>query len=191
MKIFDLIDNFNIGLENFICDSDNVSSNSQIKDEPEVVSLEYNNHFLRSFMIDNNLTKKDLLEALGSSDYKSINSWLDGKTPIHICAMLRLCNYYGMPLDGFFLKNGEKTIIRPLNDFEAQKHPTNNYGLRNGRGRKIIETLENDEYGLRADRIEIPASITGVPFYLKMGYQFKNGISEPDEEHLIRMEKKK
>jgi GNAT superfamily N-acetyltransferase len=60
-----------------------------------------------------------------------------------------------------------------------------------GIGRKIIETLENDEYGLRADRIEIPASITGVPFYLKMGYQFKNGISEPDEEHLIRMEKKK
>lgn len=139
--IIKICNHFNIGLENFICDSDNVSSNSQIKDEPEVVSLEYNSHFLRSFMIDNNLTKKDLLEALGSSDYKSINSWLDGKTPIHICAMLRLCNYYGMPLDGFFLKNGEKTIIRPLNDFEAQKHPTNNYGLRNGRGRKIIETF--------------------------------------------------
>ena len=60
-----------------------------------------------------------------------------------------------------------------------------------GIGRKIVETLENDEYGLRANRIEIPASITGVPFYLKMGYQFKNGISEPDEEHLIRMEKNK
>ena len=60
-----------------------------------------------------------------------------------------------------------------------------------GVGRRIVETLENDEYGLRAHRIEIPASITGVPFYLKMGYKFKNGISEPDEEHLIRMEKNK
>lgn len=58
-----------------------------------------------------------------------------------------------------------------------------------GVGRKIIETLENDEYFLRARRIEIPASITGVPFYLKMGYHYKNGITEPDEEHLIRMEK--
>ena len=58
-----------------------------------------------------------------------------------------------------------------------------------GVGRKIIETLENDEFFLRAKRIEIPASITGVPFYLKMGYHFKNGITEPDEEHLIRMEK--
>ena len=60
---------------------------------------------------------------------------------------------------------------------------------RKGVGRAIIETLEKDEYFLRAKRIEIPASITGVPFYLKMGYHFKNGIKEPDDEHLIRMEK--
>ena len=58
-----------------------------------------------------------------------------------------------------------------------------------GIGRLIMETLESDEFFLRAKRIEIPVSITGVPFYLKMGYHFKDGISEPDEEHLIRMEK--
>ncbi|MBO5318608.1 MAG: GNAT family N-acetyltransferase [Ruminococcus sp.] len=58
-----------------------------------------------------------------------------------------------------------------------------------GIGRAIIDTLENDIYFLRARRIEIPASITGVPFYLKMGYHFKDGISEPDNEHIIRMEK--
>lgn len=58
-----------------------------------------------------------------------------------------------------------------------------------GIGRAIIDTLENDEFFVRAKRIEIPASITGVPFYIKMGYQYKNGISQPDEEHLIRMEK--
>jgi GNAT superfamily N-acetyltransferase len=58
-----------------------------------------------------------------------------------------------------------------------------------GVGRQLIGTLENDEYFLRAKRIEIPASITGVPFYLKMGYHYKNGITTPDEEHLIRLEK--
>jgi len=58
-----------------------------------------------------------------------------------------------------------------------------------GVGRMIMETLEADEFFLRARRIEIPASITGVPFYLRMGYHYKNGVSEPDEEHLIRMEK--
>ena len=58
-----------------------------------------------------------------------------------------------------------------------------------GVGRAIIETLEKDEFFVRAKRIEIPASITGVPFYLKMGYGYKNGITTPDEEHLIRLEK--
>lgn len=58
-----------------------------------------------------------------------------------------------------------------------------------GVGRAIIETLENDEYFLRAKRIEIPASVTGVPFYLKLGYDYKDGITTPDEEHLIRLEK--
>ena len=58
-----------------------------------------------------------------------------------------------------------------------------------GIGRKIIETLESDEYFLRAKRIEIPASITATPFYLKMGYNYKNGITTPDEEGLLRLEK--
>lgn len=58
-----------------------------------------------------------------------------------------------------------------------------------GIGRTIIETLEQDEYFLRADRVEIPASITGTPFYRKMGYDYKNGVTTPDEEGLIRLEK--
>ena len=58
-----------------------------------------------------------------------------------------------------------------------------------GVGRLIINTLEKDEFFQRAKRVEIPASITGVPFYLKMGYNYKDGITDPDEEHLIRLEK--
>ncbi|MDE5855038.1 MAG: GNAT family N-acetyltransferase [Ruminococcus sp.] len=58
-----------------------------------------------------------------------------------------------------------------------------------GIGRKIIETLEQDEYFLRAKRIEIPSSITAVGFYRKMGYDYKNGISELDDEQLYRLEK--
>ena len=58
-----------------------------------------------------------------------------------------------------------------------------------GVGRKIIETLERDEYFLRAKRVEVPASITGVGFYRKLGYEYKNGIDRPDEERLYRLEK--
>ena len=37
-----------------------------------------------------------------------------------------------------------------------------------GYGRKIIETLENDEYFKRAKRIEIPAGLVAIPFYKKV-----------------------
>ena len=56
-------------------------------------------------------------------------------------------------------------------------------------GRKIIETLETDAYFLHAKRVEIPASITSTQKKKKMGYSYKNGIIEPDEEGLIRLEK--
>lgn len=56
-------------------------------------------------------------------------------------------------------------------------------------GRKIIETLEQDELFLRAKRIEIPASITACGFYEKMGYAYKNENKLLDKEGHYRMEK--
>lgn len=58
-----------------------------------------------------------------------------------------------------------------------------------GIGKQIIQTLEQDEYFVRAKRIEIPASITAVEFYKKMGYDYKNGIAELDDAQLYRLEK--
>ena len=58
-----------------------------------------------------------------------------------------------------------------------------------GVGRKIVESLEQDEFALRAKRIEIPASITGLPFYRKLGYDFKNGNDQLDDEMMYRLEK--
>lgn len=58
-----------------------------------------------------------------------------------------------------------------------------------GIGRQLIETLERDEYFLRAKRIEIPASITAAEFYRKMGYDYKNGVAELDDELIYRLEK--
>ena len=58
-----------------------------------------------------------------------------------------------------------------------------------GIGRKIIETLEQDEYFLRAKRVEVPASITAVNFYRKFVYDYKNGVDRPDEEQIYRLEK--
>ncbi len=58
-----------------------------------------------------------------------------------------------------------------------------------GIGRKIIETLENDELFLRANRIEVCASITACGFYEKCGYKCVNGIKQLEPEGHYRMEK--
>ncbi|WP_323702990.1 GNAT family N-acetyltransferase [Mammaliicoccus sp. Dog046] len=58
-----------------------------------------------------------------------------------------------------------------------------------GIGKLIIQTLENDYYYRRANRIEIPASLTAVNFYKKYGYDYKNGITTQDDEGIVRMEK--
>ncbi len=58
-----------------------------------------------------------------------------------------------------------------------------------GLGRKIIETLEQDEYYQRADRVEIPASATAVEFYKHFGWGFKKMGHILDNEGIYRMEK--
>ncbi|MBR0302505.1 MAG: GNAT family N-acetyltransferase [Clostridia bacterium] len=58
-----------------------------------------------------------------------------------------------------------------------------------GIGRAIVETLESDEFFLRAKRVEIAASITGVGFYRKLGYDFKDGKKELDDGMLYHLEK--
>ena len=60
---------------------------------------------------------------------------------------------------------------------------------RRGVGRRIVEALEADAYFLRAWRTEVGASLTAVPFYLKLGYAFKAGRTEMFG--VVRMEKRR
>ena len=58
-----------------------------------------------------------------------------------------------------------------------------------GVGRMIMESLEQDVLFLRAARVEVPSTITACGFYEKMGYVFKGGVRQLDEEGSYRMEK--
>ncbi len=78
---------------------------------------------------------------------------------------------------------GKEDVSSLFNIFVLPEHQDK------GVGRKIIETLEQDEFFLRAKRIEISASITACEFYRKLGYTYKNGIDVVDEEQLFRLEK--
>lgn len=60
-----------------------------------------------------------------------------------------------------------------------------------GAGRKILETLEEDAYFLRAERVVIHSSITAREFYRKLGYRYRDGAGTPDEEGCVPMEKRR
>ena len=132
------------------------------------------------------------LQITNSRDYlpEIINALIERETPDHILQRASWTHFYVAEADSEIIGSGaigsywdrqdESSLftifVRP--DCQGK-----------GVGKAIVETLERDPFALRAKRIEIPASITGLPFYLKMGYSYKNGIAEPDEERLYRLEK--
>ena len=59
-----------------------------------------------------------------------------------------------------------------------------------GVGRRIMEALEADEYAAVSGWIELHASITGLNFYRKLGYEYKNGFEKPDENLLYTLKKR-
>ena len=125
------------------------------------MDLSYNYAYLQQFMDEHHLAKKDLLEALGCQDYVSLNKWLDGKVPVHVTAMLRMCNFYQVPLDGFFLDSDEELHIQvPLAQEGDQLLPVDGYGMKGGKGRGIVETRVGERtMRSRAQKMAVEAGL--------------------------------
>lgn len=105
----------------------------------------------------------------GLADYANVYVfWNEGK----IVGVGSISSFWGSPTESILL------TIFVLPEFHRQ-----------GIGNYIIDTLEADELFVRAQRVEIPASITAVEFYRKRGYEYKNGIKELDDEQHYRLEK--
>ena len=58
-----------------------------------------------------------------------------------------------------------------------------------GVGKLIIETLEQDEFFLRAKRVYIHSAMNALKFYQKMGYDHVNGEFAIDDEDSYTLEK--
>ncbi len=134
------------------------------------------------------------LQITNSRDYppEIINALIERETPDHILQRASWTHFYVAEADSKIIGSG---AIGPYWDRQDESSLFTIFVRPDcqgkGVGKAIVETLERDPFALRAKRIEIPASITGLPFYLKMGYTYKNGITEPDEERLYRLEKQR
>ena len=60
-----------------------------------------------------------------------------------------------------------------------------------GIGKRLVETVESDVYFCRTWRTEVGSSLSAVDLYRKPGYEYKNGVTWPDENGVIRLEKRK
>lgn len=135
---------------------------------------------------------RETLMLVNSKDYSMefIQKTMDELSPEEMISRSLWMNLYVVLLEGKIVGCGgigaywgSETESSLFNIFVSAHHQGQ------GIGRKIIETLENDEYFLRAKRVEIPASKTALAFYKKMGYSFKNGNDQMDDEQLYRLEK--
>ena len=132
------------------------------------------------------------LQTSNAQDYPAemIDALVKRETPTYILQRASWTHFYVVEDDGRIIGCG---AIGPYWGSETESSLFTIFVLPEyqgrGIGRKIIETLEQDEYFLRAKRVEIPASITAVNFYRKLGYDYKNGVDRLDEEQLYRLEK--
>ena len=135
---------------------------------------------------------RETLKISNASDYPAhmIDELVQRHTPEYVAERAAWTHFYVAEENGRILGCG---AIGPYWDREDESSLFSGFVdpafQGRGIGRQLVETLEKDEYALRAVRIEVPASITGLPFYRAMGYEYKNGKAVLDEERLYRLEK--
>ena len=82
-------------------------------------------------------SKRQVLKAIGSSDYECFNRWLNGELPMPINILLKFCNTFGVPLSNFFCdKNAPASFTVPAPTESDSTDPSGgypDYGHRHGR----------------------------------------------------------
>ena len=67
-------------------------------------NYQYDYQFLSNWLNENkNIRRKNVMEVLEMSDYKTFQNWTEGKTIMPPSQMMRFCNYYSVPIECFFV----------------------------------------------------------------------------------------
>ena len=154
------------------------------------------NYSVRRFMIkDAEEVSRLIIKTFMTTNIKDYSlEYLDGLakafTPDNVIKRAEWTHFYVINDGDIIVGCG---AIGPYYDKEDESSFFNVFVLPDyqgkGIGRLIIETLENDEFFLRAKRVEVPASITACEFYKKFGYNYKKGGDVLDQDMLYHLEK--
>jgi len=154
------------------------------------------NYSVRRFMIkDAEEVSRLIIKTFMTTNIKDYSlEYLDGLakafTPDNVIKRAEWTHFYVINDGDIIVGCG---AIGPYYDKEDESSFFNVFVLPNyqgkGVGRLIIDALENDEFFLRAKRVEVPASITACEFYKKFGYNYKKGGDVLDRDMLYHLEK--
>ena len=149
----------------------------------------FNFGFLREWMKANKKTKRDVLNAIQTKNYSGLNEWMEGIRPMHIEAIIRLCNTFNIPLGCFFFDNNAIADINPPKPTENdQTLPTETDGSR-GRGVKdeaISPVAHFHENSIipkeKSENIQVQV-VTDDLQILKMELNYERRINELNENY--------
>lgn len=102
----------------------------------------YNYRFLADWIRENkNVQRREILDALGINDYKTLQNWTEGVTMMPLTQMMRFCNHYSVPLGCFFYDmNARANIDAEGPDVNSQTEPRGGWKECEGkRGRHIYD----------------------------------------------------
>lgn len=132
------------------------------------------------------------LRITNKDDYSKeyIEDLINRLTPQNILDNSRDSSFYVIEEDGDIVACG---AIGPYLDKEDETYLFSIFVdpkyQKRGLGKKIIEAIESDELFLKSSRIVVPASLTAVDFYLRLGYKYSNNERIIDNNGLIELEK--
>ena len=159
----------------------------------------YNFGFLAQWMHENHMSKKDILQALQTKDYGGLRDWIDGVRPMHIEAILRLCNTYNIPLGCFFFDKNARAELAPSRpSSNDQTEPNVHSDKKRGRGlRREAISMEAAFHqdtripgSISAEDMQVEkAPVTDDARYLQMQLDYERKISEIKDDYQEKMEK--
>lgn len=91
------------------------------------MNYRYNYNYLKKWLSANKINKRDILNALETTDYYSLSKWLNGKTQIPLNSLIRLCNTFQIPISMFFYDidgPSETIFINSGEEYKEREYPT-------------------------------------------------------------------
>ena len=75
------------------------------------MEIKYKNGYLQEWMKANKKNRKDILEAIGTQDYKTCNKWFRGEIPIPVDYMTVICSKFNIDMGEFFTIDGRAASL--------------------------------------------------------------------------------